>query len=204
MEIREFLEQILEAVRALDAKVDAVDAKVDAVDAKVTEDREVIRLLSAQMVELEEKFDGIRNDLAMVKGGHARNAMRQNLSRIADEFGFRFIAEMPQQAVIEFSKVAAGRGIGQGETESFRNADMVVHVRDDKGNPGYLAIEASFTVDNNDVRRANRNAQFLRQYTGLPSYGAVAGVEVLPDVQRYIDKGDVLFYSIRPRELQSE
>ncbi len=197
MEIREYLDHILAAVHA-------VDAKVDVVDAKVTEDRKAINVLTAQMAELEQKFDGVRDDLAMVKGGHARNAMRQNLSRIADEFGFLFIAEMPQQAVIEFSKVAASQGLGQGEAESFRNADMVVHVRDAKGEPGYLAIEASFTIDGNDVRRANRNALFLHQYTGLPAYGAIAGVEVLPDVQEDIDGGNVLFYSIRPRELQSE
>ena len=191
-------------VAALEAQVAALDAKVDDLDAKVTEDREAINRLGVQMAELEYKFDGIKDDLAMVKGGHARSAMRNNLNRIADEFGFLFIAEMPQQSVIDLSKVAAGQGIGQGEAESFRNADMVVHVRDAKGRPGYLAIEASFTIDGNDVRRANRNAQFLHEYTGLPAYGAIAGVEVLPDVQQDIDGGNVLFYSIRPRELQSE
>ena len=34
MEIREYLDSILSAIRAVDAKVDAVDAKVDAVDAR--------------------------------------------------------------------------------------------------------------------------------------------------------------------------
>ena len=236
MEIREYLDSILSAIRAVDAKVDGVDAKVDGVDAKVDVNRESIDSINAQMIEvrkrmdatdarmdraigeltgeiaglksrmteLEGKFDGVRNDLALVKGGHARNAMSHNLSRIADEFGFLFIAEMPQQATIDFAKVAAGTGIGQGEAESFRNADMVVHIRDDKGEPGYLAIEASFTVDRSDVRRANRNAAYLHQYTGLRAYGAVAGVEVLPDAQAEIDEGRVLFYSIRPRELQSE
>ena len=41
---------------------------------------------------LETKFDGVRDDLALVKGGHARSAMVHNLPRIADEFGFQFIA----------------------------------------------------------------------------------------------------------------
>ena len=219
-------------VDAVDAKVDAVDAKVDALDSRVValetkvdadsertdylsgrvdalssqvaENRKLITSMNTRMTELEVKFDGIRNDLAMVKGGHARNAMRHNLSRIADEFGFLFISEMPQQAVIDFAKVAASKGIGAGEAESFRNADVVVHVRDEKGEPGYLAIEASFTIDGNDVRRANRNADCLHEYTGLPAYGAIAGVEVLPDAQADIDAGKVLFYSIRPRELQSE
>ena len=36
---------------------------------------------------------------------------------------------------------------------SFKNADMVMHVLDDKGQPAYVAIEASFTVDSNDVSR---------------------------------------------------
>ena len=30
---------------------------------------------------------------------------------------------------------------------------MVMHVLDDKGQPAYVAIEASFTVDSNDINR---------------------------------------------------
>ena len=150
------------------------------------------------------KVDSLRDDIGLVKGGHARNAMRQNLERISDSFGFKFIAEVPQAAVIEFAKVAEAGGEAANDAESFRNADMVMNVRDGEGHPGYVTLEASFTVNSNDVRRAVRNARYLHEYTGLPCYAAVAGVQVLPEAQAEIDAVQALFYQIPARELQSE
>ena len=162
------------------------------------------RDLRTSVDSLTARVDGLRDDIGLVKGGHAKNAMRQNLARIADEFGFEFISEVPQAAVIGFSKVATARGEAANEPESFRNADMVMNVRDTKGTLGYVALEASFTVNGNDVRGAVRNADYLHQYTGLPCYAAVAGVDILPEAQAEIDAGQTLLYRIPARELQSE
>ena len=184
-------------VNGLESKVDGLSARVDGLESKVDG-------LATRVDGLETKVDGLTDDIALVRGGHARNAMRQNLYRIADEFGFDFISEVPQAAIIGFSKVATAQGEAANEAESFRNADMVMNVRDADGHPGYVALEASFTVNRNDVRRAVRNADYLHQYTGLPCYAAVAGVQVLPDAQTEVDDGKALLYRIRARELQSE
>ena len=100
--------------------------------------------------------------------------------------------------------MATAQGEAANGAERFRNADMVINVRDANGQPGYVALEASFTVNGNDVRRAVRNAVYLHQYTGLPYYAAVADVEVLPDAREAIDNGQVWFYRIPARDLQSE
>ena len=165
---------------------------------------ELVDGLETKMDGITAKIDGLRDDIGLVKGGHARNAMRQNLARIADEFGFELISEVPQAAVIGFSKVATAQGEAANEAESFRNADLVMNVRDANGQPGYVALDASFTVADNDIRRAVRNAGYLHQYTGTPCYAAVASVEVLPEAQAEIDAGKVLLYRIPARELQSE
>ena len=153
---------------------------------------------------METKFEGIRDDLALVKGGHARNAMVHNLPRIADAFGFEFITEMPQATVIEFAKMAKARGEEESQIVSFKNADMVMHVLDSSKNPAYVAVEASFTVDSNDIARAVRNAKYLSQFTGLPAFAAVAGVAVLPEAQTEVDSGKAFLYMIKPGELLSE
>ena len=214
----EHLDSLLATIRSVDAKVEAQGAVTDAIKAVVdaqdivieavsnSQDSEavVLDLLREWMTDLDTKFQGIRNDLALVKGGHARSAMLHNMSRIADNFGFHFITEMPQQALIEFANVAGKQGMGDGDVESFKNADAVVHITDNNGDPGYLAIEASFTVDDNDVRRATRNAGCLNQYTGLPAYGAVVGVEALAEAQAAVNEGRIFFYKIQPGEMQSE
>ena len=79
---------------------------------------------------------------------------------------------------------------------------MILHVLSPDNHPGYVAVEASFTVDCRDITRAARNAGYLNKYTGLPSYGVVAGVEVLQDAQKQIESGTVQLYRIQRRELQ--
>ena len=171
-------------------KLDSFEVKVDG--------------LQSMLEGLETKFDGVRDDLALVKGGHARSAMVHNLPRIADEFGFQFIAAMPQTTIIEFAKMAKALGEEGGQIASFKNADMVMHVLDDKGQPAYVAIEASFTVDSNDVTRALRNAGYLTQFTGLPAFPAVAGVAVMAEAEAEVATAGVFLYKISPGELQSE
>ena len=160
--------------------------------------------IQSMFEELGAKFDGVRDDLGLVKGGHARSAMVNNLPRIAAEFGFQYIAAMPQTTVMEFANMARALGEEKSQVDSFRNADMVMHVLDDKGQPAYVAIEASFTVDSNDINRAVRNAGYLTRFTGLPAFPAVAGVAVMPEAQEEVDTEKVFLYKISPRELQSE
>ena len=168
-----------------------------------------IQGLMSKMDGINDKVDGIRDDIALVKGGHvkgghARNAMVRNLPRIAESLGFEFIAEMPQESVIGLSKVAKAQGEAENEVESFSSADKIINIQDQNGQPGYIVLEASFTVASNDIRRAVRNTSYIARYTGLPAYAAVAGVEVLDDAQAEIDAGTVRFYRIQARELQSE
>ena len=198
-------------VEALKARMDAQDTVVDSIAGAHEAEVDVIRVLGEGITEfggrvdaLGGKIDGLMNDVALVKGGHAVNAMRRNAALIADDLGCQLIEELPQGVVIGFAKVAADDGEPANEVDSFRHADLVLHVRNTKGHPGYIAVEASFTVNANDVRRAVRNAAYIRKYTGVASYAVVAGVDVMPEAQELIDQGEAYLYLIRPRDLQPE
>ena len=221
----ELIDSFSELIDAVSARMDASDVRVDGVIKLEAAAEGVIDVvnqgltewmtklesfegkvdgLQSMFEELGAKFDGVRDDLGLVKGGHARSAMVNNLPRIAAEFGFQYIAAMPQTTVMEFASMARALGEEQSQVASFRNADMVMHVLDDKGQPAYVAIEASFTVDSNDINRAVRNAGYLTRFTGLPAFPAVAGVAVMPEAQEEVDTEKVFLYKISPRELQSE
>ena len=90
------------------------------------------------------------------------------------------------------------------DVKSFQQADLVLYVSDDEGRPRYLAIEASFTVAGRDIDRAVRNANYLKQYTGLQADPVVAGVEVLSDAQARIDKGEAWLHRIERRDIQPD
>ena len=188
----------------LETKFEGLETKFEGLETKFEGLETKFEGLETKFEGLETKFEGVRDDLSLVKGGHARSAMVHNLPRIADEFGFQFIAAMPQTTVIEFAKMAKALGEEEGQIASFKSADMVMHVLDDKGQPAYVAIEASFTVGSNDVTRAVRNAAYLKQFTGLPSFPAVAGIAGLPEAQEEVDTAGVFLYKIGLGELQSE
>ena len=194
------LESIAESQQALADSVTELDKFIRTVAVATIE---AIKGLRSDVDGLTAKVNGLTDDIGMVKGGHARNAMRHNLERIADDFGFKFISEVPLTAIIGFTKVAIAQGTARSEAESFRNADMIMHVQDGDI-PAYVTVEASFTVDGTDVRRAVRNAEYLQRFTGLPCHAATAGVEILPEAQAAVDAGQVRFYRIPARELQSE
>ena len=202
--LSETIQAEVKAIELLGGGINDLNSRMDGFDTKLELLGGGINDLNSRMDGFDTKIDGIRDDIGLVRGGHARNAMRQNLARIAEHFGFRLISPVPQATVIAFSMAAAGQGEASNEVASFGNADMVMNILDAAGKPAYVALEASFTVDANDIRRAVRNAGYLKALTGLPTYAAVAGVQVLPDAQAAVEAGRVLLYEIAARELQSE
>ncbi len=148
------------------------------------------------------KLDGLMDDIGLVKGGHARNETIRNASLIAHRLGYQLISELRQEALIGFGELAKADGVPGNDAESFAKADLVMIAQDANKQPGYIAVEVSFTINGNDVRRAVRNADYLRKYTGIQAHPAVAGVDILPDAKRQVDAGKVHWYEIPIRDIQ--
>ena len=53
--------------------------------------------------------------------------------------------------ILGFSRLAASYNEPADDVKSFQQADLILYVSDDQGNPRYLAIEASFTVAGRDA-----------------------------------------------------
>ena len=170
--------------------------------------QESVDILTAKIdsltTEMNAKVDGIRQDLGEVRGGHARNAVLRNAALVADGLGCQLISEVPQGIILGFSRLAASNNEPSDDVKSFQQADLVLYVSDDQGVPCYLAVEASFTVAGRDIDRAMRNARYLTQYTGLRAEPVVAGLEVLPEAQERIDKGEAWLHRIERRDLQPD
>ena len=160
--------------------------------------------LDEKFTGMSEKLDGLRDDIGLVKGGHARAEMLRKVSLIADELNYQTVTELPRSTIIALARSALTAGMARNEVESFRNADLILLGQHENGLPGYLAIEVSFTVNASDVRRAMRNAGYLQQYTGLESRPVVAGIEFLPEARREADEGAVHVYPIALREVQAQ
>ena len=150
------------------------------------------------------RFNKIDKHLGYLRGAHAANAMQRNVSLIADDMGYQIIAQLPREELIGFANMASAAGKPENEARSFREADLVMLVRDASGHPAYIAVEASFTVASNDIKRAKRNAEYLHEFTGLPAKGAVAGVDITPAREKNATDDGVYCYHIPVRDLEAD
>jgi len=72
---------------------------------------------------------------------------------------------------------------GEGALRSFRRPDLIAGVKylaaEDNAEPEYyIVMEASYTIDENDLVRATDNAKIIRHVTGRPAYAVVTGVRL--------------------------
>ena len=195
-------QQIIDSLAGL---VDVVTELVDGVTVLADGQQQLNTRLDGTNKRLDgtnKKLDGLMDDIGLVKGGHARNETIRNASLIAHRLGYQLISELRQEALIGFAELAKADGVLGNKAESFAKADLVMIAQDANKQPGYIAVEVSFTIDGNDVRRAVRNADYLRKYTGIQAHPAVAGVDILPDAKRQVDAGKVHWYEIPKRDIQ--
>ena len=85
--------------------------------------------------------------------------------------------------------------------DSFTKADLVIKVRDGDRFTSYIAVEISYTADQRDIERAQRNAELLTRFTGRPSRAVVASVRNDPVVNSLVNSGYVNWYQIPLRDL---
>ena len=68
----------------------------------------------------------------------------------------------------------------------------------------YVAVEVSFTANKRDVDRAQRNAEFLKRFTGCRAKPAIASVKNDDYVSDQVDRGSVHWHSISRRSLEPD
>ena len=131
-----------------------------------------------------------------LRGDVAYRIARERADDIAEELGFIVIDIIAGLPLRELFRSNPPPDFTFGDRRSFYNADLIMWVRDSQGNPAYLAVEASYTADQRDTRRALRNAGFLRHITGLPAYAAIASRQNDQTIQELLDGDSILWYQL--------
>lgn len=65
-------------------------------------------------------------------------------------------------------------------------------------------MEASFTANSRDSRRALRSAELMTRFTGQPAIAAVAGVRYDWALKDQIEFQRLYWYEIPPEDLEAE
>ena len=145
------------------------------------------------------------------RGIHAEHTAKKGISHVAEDLaGLRGMRRLRLRnlGTAELSDILFNRNpealdnldIRERGWLTFVNADMVVEVtqRNDAEASFYIALESSYTGDQDDLLRATDHAKILRCATGQDAYAVVASVRMAPniigrffnDIAWFFDSGD--------------
>ena len=184
-------------------KQDMTELKQDVSELKqdMTELKQDVSELKQDVSRLKVSVNRIEDDMGYLKGDYAFNITQRGIRRLARTVNCWFQEQLNDDDLDKLAHANDTTGISKGELESFRNADFVLTaVHRDTRETQYIAVEASFTGQAYDVRRAVRNAKCLTRFTGHPAHAVVSAVQITPEVEVTVAEGTVVWYQIPPKE----
>ena len=218
-EIRQFVETTNQFIEATNQRLDRLEThatetnqRLDRLETHATETNQRLDRLETHATEtnqrldrLETGVDRMRDDLRRLKGSHARQAAIEQASFIARRMGLRRTKTLNNDDQLALTDAGGDLSdIPTSELYSFHNADLLMEAVDADGQGCYIAVEISFTANGRDTRRAVRNAEFLRRFTGQAAYATVAGLQMDDRIESDLAAGDVFWYQLDPAVLEAD
>ena len=193
-----FVEEIRQFVETTNQFIEATNQRLDRLETHATETNQ-------RLDRLETGVDRMRDDLGRLKGSHARQAAIEQAAFIARRMGLRRTKTLNSDDRLALTDAGGDLSdIPINELYSFHNADLLMEAVDADGQICYIAVEISFTANGRDTRRAVRNAEFLRRFTGQAAYAAVAGLQMDDRIVSDLAAGDVFWYQLDPAVLEAD
>ena len=151
-----------------------------------------------EFAELRSLQKALQDDVAPIKGAHARSVAVENVVFLAEDMGLRLRRVLSREDLATLLRTRKTVDASTNVIRSFRNADIVMEAADESGADCYVAIEVSYTADGRDTTRAVRNAGLLTQLTGKPARAAVAGFRLDNEILDSTDSGEVFWHQLDP------
>ena len=145
----------------------------------------------------------MHDDIAEVKGGHARVETLRRAGAIAAALNFLYERTLSPSELDDMVRENPGIGVAANELQSFAKAGLVIKGKDSSLLTNYIAVEISYTADQRDIDRAIRNADLLSRFTGRPAHPVIASVRNDSVVSNLVADGFIRWYEIPQRDLQA-
>ncbi len=160
--------------------------------------------LAESQARLEVRQDRMQDDLGWIKGRIIYDIVRNDADLIAREMGFELEQRLTRADLMELTRRQDVSDLSRGDLQIFHRADLMMQVADEEGGQRYIAVEASFTANGRDSRRARRNAELMTRFTGQPALAAVAGVRFDWGLRPLIESEQLYWYEIPSEDLEAE
>ena len=184
----------------VDAFITEQQAMNQRVDAFITEQQAMNQRVDAFIDEHQTTHQRIERILADLRGSLTVRICRQNSDNIAAALGLSIADHLTPAALRAMVRSNKPADATDGDLQSFYRADLIASALDQDDNEAYLAVEASFTADTRDTRRAIRNASLLTELTGRPAHAVIAARHIDNDIRDEIQSGAVHWYELDEHE----
>ena len=186
--VEEIAEQLAQLTRRVDALAQRVEEiaeqlaqltrRVDALTERVDQLAQQVEQLTKQMNEMARQFAQYRRDTDQLKG----MMLEMRYAQRPYAYFKDFIRRARTLSVDELYDLLEGLNLTEAEVRDVVECDALIFGRDpEDGKPTYLLLEASWTVDLEDVERASRRAALLSR-AGLTVVPVVAGYAARPNI----------------------
>lgn len=200
--LTEQVSQNTEQLAQLTERVDRLTEQVNQIAEQLAQLTERVDRNTEQLGQLIRQVSRLQDDVGAIKGFITDAMVIRLAPAIALAMGLSLRRNLKGP---DLSAMVAGQdlaGISAGELESFLLADLIMEAGNGDGETVYLAVEASYTVDDRDTDRAVRNAAYLTRFTGKPARAVVTGRHKDWKVDEPIGAGLVLWYQFPARLLR--
>ena len=186
--VEEIAEQLAQLTRRVDALAQRVEEiaeqlaqltrRVDALTERVDQLAQQVEQLTKQMNEMARQFAQYRRDTDQLKG----MMLEMRYAQRPYAYFKDFIRRARTLSVDELYDLLEGLNLTEAEVRDVVECDALIFGRDpEDGKPTYLLLEASWTIDLEDVERASRRAALLSR-AGLTVVPVVAGYAARPNI----------------------
>ena len=196
-------------VAILAATVETINRRLDRLEQDVAELKTDVAELKTDVAELKTDVKDLKagqktiiDDVGFIKGRYAGDLAVMDAPDIAEAMGYEYRRTLTREQIREISRPGQG-SVASNRLLSFRHADLVIEAVQDS-EITYIAVEASFTADERDTRRAMDNAALLTRFTGSPARPAIASVRNTDEVLPLIGDNRLHWHPLDHRHLAPE
>ena len=191
-EMREFVAEVREFVAATNRRFDENNRRLGNLDTRMDRMSHDFRNFRGNFAETAAVKDAVGIAMAMsdAKGVPIDETVIEVLSpdkrrALARAYGSDNLAAIPRE-----------------DRRTFYRSDLIMEVQQEDGETFYIAVEASYTCNGRDTRRALTHADLLTKFTNKTAWPAIAGVRIDRQIQETIASGQVLWYQLEEENLE--
>ena len=188
----------------MEARQDRMEARQDRTEARQDRMEEDIAEIKASQARMETRQDRMDGQLSNLTGTSYERKIAKRAARTVRRYLDVRNAELvyslanpesPHLSDLLYQATEDGV-ISDEQANDLEDADLILLGRSPDGEPTYVVVEVSITVDDSDIDRAARRARVVHTASGIPAQAAVIGTAISDANRQRADADGVAYITM--------